>query len=187
LRFLNGAGIGGHYTRSSTFRTRCGALSRLGTDLYQRTLWIGDARGETAAIVGMIPTYARYRSRWRPLSHGEALGLIVFVMRMWIPESPRWLMIPGRPDQANAIVDEIEQSVVRTTAGQQALPKSRCECRITPHSRSAHSWSHVIERARWSGWCDGGRRFSIKRSLHLRAGADDCVGIATMSAGTSCL
>ena len=39
---------------------------------------------------------------------GAGLGLIVFVMRMWIPESPRWLMIHGRPDEAHAIVDEIE-------------------------------------------------------------------------------
>ena len=26
---------------------------------------------------------------------GACLGLIVLVMRMWIPESPRWLMIHG--------------------------------------------------------------------------------------------
>jgi MFS family permease len=29
---------------------------------------------------------------------------------MWIPESPRWLMIHGHPEQANAIVDDIERS-----------------------------------------------------------------------------
>jgi MFS family permease len=42
---------------------------------------------------------------------GACLGLIVFVMRMWIPESPRWLMIHGDPDRAHAIVEDIERSV----------------------------------------------------------------------------
>jgi len=41
------------------------------------------------------------------------LGLIVLVMRMWIPESPRWLMIHGRPDEAHAIVDGIEKVSTR--------------------------------------------------------------------------
>jgi MFS family permease len=43
---------------------------------------------------------------------GACLGLIVFVMRMWIPESPRWLMIHGHPDRAQAIVADIERSVI---------------------------------------------------------------------------
>ena len=33
-------------------------------------------------------------------------------MRMWIPESPRWLMIHGHPDRAQAIVADIERSVI---------------------------------------------------------------------------
>ncbi len=32
-------------------------------------------------------------------------------MRLWIPESPRWLAIHGYPDRANAIVRDIERSV----------------------------------------------------------------------------
>ncbi len=46
-------------------------------------------------------------------------------MRMWIPESPRWLMIHGRPEQAHAIVDEIEKSATGTFGPQpdEALPK----------------------------------------------------------------
>ena len=37
------------------------------------------------------------------------LGLVVFVMRMWIPESPRWLAIHGREEEGEAVVAGIEQ------------------------------------------------------------------------------
>jgi len=50
-------------------------------------------------------------------------------MRMWIPESPRWLMIHGHPEQANAIVADIEQSVTGHLGAQQALPKIRIRMR----------------------------------------------------------
>jgi len=55
----------------------------------------------------------------------------VFVMRMWIPESPRWLMIHGRPDQAHAIVDEIEKSVKGhlQDCPREALPKIKLRMR----------------------------------------------------------
>jgi MFS family permease len=43
---------------------------------------------------------------------GACLGLIVLVMRMWIPESPRWLMIHGHPERAEAIVADIERSAI---------------------------------------------------------------------------
>jgi MFS family permease len=52
-------------------------------------------------------------------------------MRMWIPESPRWLMIHGRPEQAHAIVDEIEKSATRHPDHEphEALPKVRLKMR----------------------------------------------------------
>ena len=37
------------------------------------------------------------------------LGLVVFGMRMWIPESPRWLAIHGREEEGEAVVAGIEQ------------------------------------------------------------------------------
>jgi MFS family permease len=62
---------------------------------------------------------------------GAGLGLVVFVMRMWIPESPRWLMIHGRPEQAHAIVDEIEQSAKghMQDRPREALPKIKLRMR----------------------------------------------------------
>ena len=56
---------------------------------------------------------------------------------MWIPESPRWLMIHGHPDQAHAIVDDIERSVIGHDAGQRARAPSRrssCGCATTRRS-----------------------------------------------------
>jgi MFS family permease len=39
---------------------------------------------------------------------GAALGLVILLMRMWLPESPRWLMIHGRAEEARAVVEGIE-------------------------------------------------------------------------------
>jgi MFS family permease len=72
---------------------------------------------------------------------GAGLGLIVFVMRMWIPESPRWLMIHGRPDEAHAIVDGIEKSARHVRDGTLGpLPKIRLRMRShTPLREVAHT------------------------------------------------
>jgi MFS family permease len=51
-------------------------------------------------------------------------------MRMWIPESPRWLMIHGHPERAHAIVDDIERSVGNVQDPRQpALPKIKLKMR----------------------------------------------------------
>jgi MFS family permease len=63
-------------------------------------------------------------------------------MRMWIPESPRWLMIHGHPEQAHAIVDDIERSVIGHVQDprQHAWPKIRLRMRNhTPLREVAHT------------------------------------------------
>jgi len=114
FRFLTGAGIGGEYTAiNSTIQELVPARYRGWTDLLiNGSFWIGAALGATSAIVWLNPNWFDVDLGWR-LAYftGASLGLVVFVMRMWIPESPRWLIIHGHPDQADAIMGDIERSV----------------------------------------------------------------------------
>jgi len=134
FRFLTGAGIGGEYTAiNSTIQELVPARYRGWTNLViNGSFWIGAAIGAVAAIVLLDPKLFAPDHGWR-LAYliGAGLGLIVFVMRMWIPESPRWLMIHGHPEQAHAIVDEIEKSATIHPDDQthEALPKIRLKMR----------------------------------------------------------
>jgi MFS family permease len=114
FRFLTGAGIGGEYTAiNSTIQELVPARYRGWTDLViNGSFWIGAALGAASAIVLLDPQRIGIDLGWR-LAYltGACLGLVVFVMRMWIPESPRWLVIHGHPERAEAIVRDIERSV----------------------------------------------------------------------------
>ena len=144
FRFLTGAGIGGEYTAiNSTIQELVPARYRGWTDLViNGSFWIGAAIGAVSAIVLLDPAVINPDLGWR-LAYltGACLGLVVFVMRMWIPESPRWLMIHGRPDEAHQIVDDIERSVIgKVEAKSQALPKIKLRMRDhTPLREVAHT------------------------------------------------
>src|SRR6266567_5573521 len=134
FRFLTGAGIGGEYTAiNSTIQELVPARYRGWTDLLiNGSFWIGAAMGAISAIVLLDPAVIGPDLGWR-LAYltGACLGLVVFVMRMWIPESPRWLMIHGQPDRAHAIVDDIERSAIGKVQDhpQHAWPKIRLQMR----------------------------------------------------------
>ncbi|WP_371423939.1 MFS transporter [Tardiphaga sp.] len=122
FRFLTGAGIGGEYTAiNSTIQELVPARYRGWTDLViNGSFWLGAAMGAVCAIVLLDPAVISQSYGWR-LAYftGAVLGLIVLFMRMWIPESPRWLMIHGQPQRAEEIVADIE-----TSADQKAKPSA---------------------------------------------------------------
>jgi MFS family permease len=145
FRFLTGAGIGGEYTAiNSTIQELVPARYRGWTDLViNGSFWIGAAMGAVCAIVLLDPAFIGPDLGWR-LAYltGAVLGLVVFVMRMWIPESPRWLMVHGQPDRAHAIVADIERSAIGETQDrpQHAWPKIRLKMRThTPLREVAHT------------------------------------------------
>ena len=106
-RFITGAGIGGEYTAiNSTIQELIPARYRGWTDLViNGSFWIGAAIGAIGSIVLLDPAVLGGDLGWRAaFLIGAVLGIVVFLMRMWIPESPRWLMTHGRVAEAEAIV-----------------------------------------------------------------------------------
>ena len=110
-RFLTGAGIGGEYAAiNSTIQELIPARVRGWTDLaINGSFWIGAALGAFGAIVLLDPAVIDPEWGWRAaFLSGAILALVILFMRMWLPESPRWLMTHGRAAEAEAIVAGIE-------------------------------------------------------------------------------
>jgi len=148
FRFLTGAGIGGEYTAiNSTIQELVPARYRGWTDLIiNGSFWVGAAIGAVSAIVLLDPQVVGADLGWR-LAYltGAGLGLVVFVMRLWIPESPRWLMIHGYPDRAKIVVADIERSATagRGVASGQVWPTIKLHTRShTPLVEVAHTLFH---------------------------------------------
>src|SRR5947208_1085696 len=111
FRFLTGAGIGGEYTAiNSTIQELIPARFRGWTDLLiNGSFWVGAAVGAGGSIVLLNPAFIDPGLGWRlAFLIGASIGLIILLMRRWIPESPRWLVTHGMPQQAAEVVRGIE-------------------------------------------------------------------------------
>jgi MFS family permease len=116
FRFLTGAGIGGEYTAiNSTIQELIPSRVRGWTDLViNGSFWIGAALGAAGSIVLLDPAVLGGDIGWRVAFFiGAVLSVVIFFMRLWIPESPRWLITHGRAVEAEAIVQDLEQSFRR--------------------------------------------------------------------------
>ncbi|MFZ1105911.1 MAG: MFS transporter, partial [Hyphomicrobiaceae bacterium] len=111
FRFLTGAGIGGEYAAiNSTIQELVPARVRGWTDLaINGSFWVGAALGAAGSIVLLDPTLLPVDIGWRAaFMIGALLSIVIFFMRMWLPESPRWLVTHGRAAEAEAVVAGIE-------------------------------------------------------------------------------
>jgi MFS family permease len=127
-RFLAGMGIGGEYTAINS------AIDELIPSYYRGrvdiavngTYWAGAMIGALSSIFLLNPNLVPVNIGWRiGFFIGPVAGLIIIYLRRTIPESPRWLMTHGREEEAERIVDEIEERVRREGVHLDPVPESQ--------------------------------------------------------------
>ena len=143
FRFLTGAGIGGEYAAiNSTIQELIPARFRGQLDLtINGSFWVGAALGAVVAASLLDPAHLGPDLGWRfAFLVGAGLGIVVFAMRMWIPESPRWLVIHGREPEA-------EETVARSSGGS---PRKGSASRRSPIATGSSCSRAAIRRSQRS-------------------------------------
>ncbi len=136
-RFFTGAGIGGEYAAiNSAIDELIPARVRGRVDLIiNGSYWVGAAIGAVAALFFLNESIFAGDVGWRlAFGTGAILGLAILLVRRNVPESPRWLFIHGREEEAERIVDGIEAQV-REENDDEELPEAEGEIEVRQRKR----------------------------------------------------
>jgi MFS family permease len=127
FRFLTGMGIGGEYSAiNSAIDELIPARHRGHTDIsINGSYWAGAIGGALLAVVALNKGIFAIDLGWRLcFGLGAVLGLGVLLVRRNVPESPRWLFIHGREEEAEEVVKKIEREVREQTGEELPEPGS---------------------------------------------------------------
>jgi MFS family permease len=115
-RFITGTGIGGEYAAiNSAIDELIPAKYRGRVDIaINGSFWVGAAGGSLLTVLLLDKSLIPAEVGWRlAFALGAVLAVGVLFVRRNVPESPRWLFIHGRDEEAERVVKEIEERVRR--------------------------------------------------------------------------
>ncbi|MFE7840133.1 MFS transporter [Streptomyces sp. NPDC057474] len=136
FRFLTGFGIGGEYAAINS------AIDELIPSKYRGrvdivingSFWLGAIGGSLLSIVALNTDLFPANVGWRlTFALGVVLGLVILLVRRNVPESPRWLLIHGREQEAERLVGVAEEQVEAEKG--RSLPPAEQE--MTVHQRES--------------------------------------------------
>ncbi|MFI9205833.1 MFS transporter [Streptomyces sp. NPDC053048] len=132
FRFLTGFGIGGEYAAiNSAIDELIPAVYRGRVDLIiNGSFWLGAIAGSLLSILMLDTSIFAKDVGWRlTFGLGVILGLVILLVRRQVPESPRWLFIHGRGEEAEELVASIEKRVMAEKRIKLPAPKGRLTIR----------------------------------------------------------
>ena len=124
-RFATGLGIGGEYAAiNSAIDELVPARVRGRVSLaINGSFWLGAALGAGLSLLLLDDAIVRVEWGWRlGFILGSVLALAIVLVRRGVPESPRWLLVHGRADEAERIVADIESRVAMECGPLPAVP-----------------------------------------------------------------